>query len=71
LADKLAADPKDVEKAYVPDSPKVLHATPLVEPNGKAELTFDAPATPGRYPYLCTFPGHWRVMRGVLIVESP
>ena len=71
LADKLAADPKGMEKAYVPDSPKVLHATPLVEPNGKAELKFDAPTTPGRYPYICTFPGHWRVMRGVLIVESP
>ena len=24
---------------------------------------------PGRYPYLCTFPGHWRIMRGVLVVE--
>ena len=71
LADKLAADPKGMEKAYVPDSPKVLQATPLVEPNGKAELVFDAPKTPGPYPYLCTFPGHWRVMRGVLIVESP
>ena len=71
LADKLAADPKGMEKSYVPDSPKVLHATPLVEPNGKAELKFDAPTTPGRYPYICTFPGHWRVMRGVLIVESP
>lgn len=71
LADKLAADPKGMERAYVPDSPKVLHATPLVEPNGKAELVFDAPKIPGRYPYLCTFPGHWRVMRGVLIVDSP
>jgi len=24
---------------------------------------------PGRYPYLCTFPGHGTIMRGVLIVE--
>ncbi|MEY3772156.1 MAG: hypothetical protein RL067_170, partial [Verrucomicrobiota bacterium] len=22
-----------------------------------------------RYPYLCTFPGHAQIMRGVLIVE--
>jgi len=25
---------------------------------------------PGRYPYLCTFPGHWKLMNGVLIVEE-
>jgi azurin len=54
---------------YVPASPRILHATPLVEPGRRAELAFTAPATPGRYPYLCTFPGHWRMMRGVLIVE--
>ncbi len=71
LADKIAADPKGMAKAYVPETRKVLHATPLVEPNGKAELSFDAPREPGNYPYLCTFPGHWRVMRGVMIVEAP
>jgi len=71
LADILAADPNGMAKAYLPDSPKILHATPLVEPNGKAELAFDAPSVPGNYPYICTFPGHWRVMKGVLIVEAP
>lgn len=58
-------------KGYVPDSPNVLHATPLVEPKGKAALIFDAPLEPGDYPYICTVPGHWRVMQGVLIVEEP
>lgn len=71
LADKLAADPNGLAKGYVPASPKVLHATPLVAPKGKAELIFDAPNEPGEYPYLCTFPGHWRVMKGVLIVGAP
>jgi azurin len=28
-----------------------------------------APSQSGRYPYLCTFPGHWMVMNGELIVE--
>ncbi len=28
-----------------------------------------APAVPGRYPHLCTFPGHWMVMNGVMVVE--
>jgi uncharacterized protein len=53
----------------VPVSPKVLHATPLVAPKSQAELVFDAPRTPGAYPFLCTFPGHWRLMKGTLIVE--
>ncbi len=69
LADRMAADPQGMAKGYLPVSPKVLQATPLVNPKGRAELTFTAPKTPGRYPFLCTFPGHWRLMRGELIVE--
>ena len=57
-------------KGYLPVSPKVLQATPLVNPKGRAELKFTAPKTPGRYPFLCTFPGHWRLMRGELIVDG-
>ncbi len=69
LADEMASDPTSLAKHFIPASPKVLHATPLVNPSARAELVFTAPAQPGRYPYLCTFPGHWRIMRGVLIVE--
>jgi len=69
LADQMAAKPEGFAKNFVPESPKILFATPLVNPNGRAELLFTAPVSPGSYPYLCTFPGHWRVMRGVLMVE--
>jgi len=69
LADVLAAGADGLALGYCPKSDKVLHATPLVQPGQKAELLFTAPAAPGSYPYLCTFPGHWRVMRGVLVVE--
>jgi glucose/arabinose dehydrogenase/azurin len=69
LADQMAVRPDAVSKQFIPESPKVLYATPLVNPTGRAELTFTAPKEPGNYPFLCTFPGHWRVMRGVLIVE--
>ena len=31
--------------------------------------TSRAPKEKGRYPYLCTFPGHWMVMNGQMIVE--
>lgn len=69
LADKLAAQPDGMARGYIPASAKVLHATPLVQPRRKAELVFTAPAAPGDYPFICTFPGHWRMMRGVLVVE--
>lgn len=69
LADRMASDPDGMAKGYVPQSPKILMATPLVNPRAKHEVVFVAPTKPGRYPYLCTFPGHWRLMRGVLIVE--
>ena len=69
LADQMAAQPDAATRAYVPESGKVLHATGLVQPGAKAELKFKAPSAPGRYPYLCTFPGHWRIMRGEMVVE--
>ena len=69
LADQMAQDPDAAERAFVPDSDKVLWATPLVNGQGAVEQEFTAPKQPGRYPFLCTFPGHWRVMKGVLIVE--
>lgn len=69
LADQMAARVDAVARAYVPDSPQVLQATGLVAPGARAELKFKAPNVAGRYPYLCTFPGHWRVMRGELVVE--
>jgi azurin len=71
LADKLAAMPDGLAKQYIPDSPKILHHTKLVSPKAREELVFDAPKAPGRYPYICTFPGHWRIMKGTMIVEKP
>jgi azurin len=43
----------------------VLAATPLAIPGKTSEITFMAPA-PGKYPYICTFPGHYMMMKGVL-----
>ena len=71
LADKLAATPDGLTKQYIPDSPKILQHTKLVSPKAREELVFDAPKAPGRYPYICTFPGHWRIMKGTMIVEKP
>nr|WP_245802942.1 PVC-type heme-binding CxxCH protein [Cyclobacterium lianum] len=68
-ADELARDPKGMEMNFVPKIPEVLASTPLVNPETSESLVFTAPSEPGEYPYLCTVPGHWRIMNGIMIVE--
>ena len=57
---------------YVPvatQKDRVLAATKLLGPKERDTVTFTAPTTPGRYDFVCSFPGHYQVgMRGVLIV---
>jgi azurin len=67
-ADKLAADPRGAEMNYIPDIPEVLFATKLVNPEQTVRLSFTAPTTTGDYPYVCTFPGHWSMMNGIMKV---
>ncbi|SFI86093.1 DUF6797 domain-containing protein [Planctomicrobium piriforme] len=69
LSNKLIGDPDAYARHYVPQSEDVLAYTDIVEPGDKFTIFFKAPEKPGKYPYLCTFPGHWMVMNGVLIVE--
>lgn len=69
-ADRIAQDPNGAKMDYVPKIPEVLKATPLINPGGKYTLTFKVPDTAGDYPYVCTFPGHWRIMRGILRVTK-
>jgi uncharacterized protein len=67
-ADKMITAKDGAEKNYVPEIPQVIAATPLVNPDQTYRLKFTAPATLGNYPYVCTFPGHWRLMNGVMKV---
>lgn len=67
-ADKLATN--SGESDYVPDMEEVLYATKVVDPDSKAILQFTAPDKVGDYPFVCTFPGHWRLMNGVMTVVN-
>lgn len=66
---EMAKDPNGLKQHFVPKTDKVLHFTKLLEAEGSTVLRFRAPATPGDYPYVCTFPGHWVMMRGVMHVK--
>ena len=57
-------------KDYIPDIDEVLVHTELVAPETEDTIYFTAPTKPGTYEYVCTVPGHYKVMRGVLIVKD-
>ena len=71
-ADRMATTPEvALQQQYVPELPVVLFSTKLVNPGETITAQFRAPATAGQYPYICTFPAHWRTMNGVLNVVAP
>ncbi len=68
LAEATARDAGAKERHFIPQSNKILLASKLLEPTQNQALSFEAPETPGVYPYVCTYPGHWRRMYGALYV---
>ena len=71
LVDKMISDPQALAKLYAPESDDVLVSGKKLIKIGESDLIeFKAPAEAGDYPYLCTFPGHWRLMNGVLHVTK-
>lgn len=57
---------------YIPTQPeladKVIAHTKLLGPGEQDSITFTI-SEPGAYPFLCSFPGHWALMKGVLQVN--
>jgi azurin len=55
----------------LPDSVKgdVLVNTKLLGPGEMEEILFTAPTESGDYEYVCTFPGHFALMRGKMTVK--
>jgi azurin len=47
----------------------VLASTKLLGPGESDIITFTAPKEPGLYQFLCSFPGHYAIMRGVMVVK--
>lgn len=67
----MASDPTAASKHYIPETVKadIIAHTKLAAANTKETVEFTAPAEAGDYPYICTFPGHFLLMRGVLHVK--
>ena len=57
-------------RAFIPKSNDILAATKLLEPGQRQTLRLVAPMNEGDYDYFCTYPGHWEIMWGRLVVTK-
>lgn len=57
-----------VDKGYIANPAQVIAHTELIGGGESSTITFDAPAK-GSYDFICSFPGHYGVMKGKFIVE--
>ncbi len=74
-ANNMAKDPKNANSDFIPQDKRslILQASPMIGSTRKSRIAvmrFQAPSEPGIYPYVCTFPGHWIVMHGELVVAK-
>jgi putative heme-binding domain-containing protein len=74
-ANLMAKDPRNATSDFLPPdkSELILQATAMIGAGRSTQidvLRFKAPQEPGLYPYVCTFPGHWIVMNGLMVVAG-
>ena len=56
------------EKSWIPETPKVLFHTKILQPHTSETIYFIAPDKPGDYTFVCTIPGHFYSMTGIFRV---
>jgi azurin len=69
-AEKMVALPDAFAKSFIPATPEVLFSIRLLNPGETVQARFTAPAQAGNYPFICTFPAHWRTMNGIIEVRQ-
>ncbi len=67
-AEAMVSSPDAFGKSFIPKTPEVLFAIRLLQPGETLQARFTAPTQAGSYPFVCTFPGHWRTMNGIVQV---
>jgi putative heme-binding domain-containing protein len=70
LAEATGRDADAVARNFIPKSDKILVSSRLLQPEQSDSIFFEVPQEPGIYPYVCTYPGHWRRMYGALYVVA-
>ena len=64
-----AAADKDSDHIPASQLDNIIAHTSLVGGGETTQIEFTAPTTPGNYPFVCSFPGHFGSMKGTFIVE--
>ena len=70
LEDFAARAATERDNNYIPPgTDEVLVNTDMIGGGQTTSIEFTAPAEPGEYEFLCSFPAHYAMMRGKFIVE--
>lgn len=64
----MAAYEAGIENDHIPDSEYIIAHTALIGGGEETSVTFTAP-DPGKYTFICSFPGHISTMKGSFIVS--
>lgn len=67
---KRVAEMAQVDDDYVPEDSAIIAATAIAEPGHETQIKFTAPEKIGDYPYICSYPGHYIMMKGVMKVKK-
>ena len=65
----MAAIQAGPDNDYVPPGDEnILFYTAIAKPGEKTMVEFTVPSEPGEYTFICTFPGHYSLMKGIMRV---
>ena len=56
--------------SFVPASADVIAPTTILQPESSQTIYFTVPSIPGDYDFVCTFPGHSMLMKGIFRVTK-
>ena len=62
----LALGAEGFAKDFIPVSARILAHSKMLDPGKRETLKFTLPNSAGDYQFVCTFPGHGTVMRGII-----
>lgn len=70
FGDQVQRQGGSMDNDYLPEEmrDRVVAYTRMIGGGDEDSIEFVAPE-PGEYPYICSFPGHYGMMRGVMIVR--
>ncbi len=68
MAKFASAAMKAKDKDYIPGEDQIIAHTKLLGGGEEDTITFEAPEK-GEYDFLCSFPGHYAMMKGKFVVE--